>query len=164
VTIHLPFGPYPLDIGTPAASVSFTTQQTLGLSTAPPPGVTALGIVARSDGPNPPAVALALPATQSGPGLSDSFLVAFYSSQPAQGRVLFGSGPGCSGLVEVATQDYFSGAKAHTVLVTGNDLAGTVGDVGILPGQTYWYETVSVTSSGAQVDDNGGKCYSVTMP
>jgi hypothetical protein len=164
VTTHDPFAPYPIDIGTPAVPIFLDTQHTLGLSSTPPQGITAMSIVARGDGPNPPSVALPLPAAHSGLGTSNSFLVAFYSTQPAQGTVLFGSGPGCSGRVEVATQEYFPGAKAHAVLVTGNDLPGSVGDVGILPGQTYWYETVTQTASGAQVDNNGDKCYSVIIP
>jgi hypothetical protein len=62
-----------------------------------------------------------------------------------------------------ATNDVFAGAKAHTVVVTGNDLPGTVGDNGIQAGATYWYETAAVTPTGVQVDDNAGKCYSITM-
>jgi hypothetical protein len=50
------------------------------------------------------------------------------------------------------------------VLVLGNDLPGTVGDNGIVPGTTYLYETVTMTSVGQEVDNNAGKCYSVTIP
>jgi hypothetical protein len=39
-----------------------------------------------------------------------------------------------------------------------------VGDVGITPDVTYWYETVSTSASGTEIDNNGGKCYSVTIP
>lgn len=92
------------------------------------------------------------------------FQVSFRGSQPGQGEVLFGSGPGCSGLVEVATQDQGAGTIEHSVAVTGNDLPGSVGDNGIVPGVTYWYETVTITASGQEVDNNGGRCYSVTMP
>jgi hypothetical protein len=47
----------------------------------------------------------------------------------------------------------------------GNDLPGTVGDNGIVPGTTYWYETVATApSTGQQIDNNNGKCYSVTIP
>ena len=98
----------------------------------------------------------------TGPGTSASFTVSFSSSAPGQGEVYFGTS--CSGLVEVANQDLRPGTTSHTVVVTGNDLAGTVGDIGIQPGTTYSYEAVTVTSSGQQLDNNGGKCYSVTVP
>ncbi|HZU14577.1 MAG TPA: alkaline phosphatase family protein [Chloroflexota bacterium] len=95
----------------------------------------------------------------------DAFEVDFSSMTPDQGMVYFGSGPGCTGLVEVATQDAGTGTTEHRVLVTGNDLPGSVGDNGIVPGTTYWYETVTFSpSSGQQIDNNGGKCYSVTVP
>jgi hypothetical protein len=81
-----------------------------------------------------------------------------------QGEVYFGSGPGCAGLVEVATQDRHAGSTYHTVLVTGNDLPGTVGNNGILPGATYYFEVVAITNSGVETDNNTGKCYSVTIP
>jgi hypothetical protein len=29
---------------------------------------------------------------------------------------------------------------------------------------TYWYEVATVTKSGTELDNNGGKCYSVTVP
>lgn len=92
------------------------------------------------------------------------FVVGFDSTAAGQGMVYFGSGPGCQGLVEVGTQDIHPGATTHAVVVTGNDLPGTAGDNGIVPGATYWYETVTVTSSGTQTDNNGGACYSVTIP
>lgn len=92
------------------------------------------------------------------------FVTGFDSSAPGQGMVYFGSGPGCQGLVEVGTQDIHPGTTTHAVVVTGNDLPGTIGDNGIVPGTTYWYETVTVTSSGPQIDNNNGACYSVTIP
>jgi hypothetical protein len=49
-------------------------------------------------------------------------------------------------------------------VVTGNDLPGTVGDNGIIPGVTYWFEVVTVTRSGVEVDTNTGHCYNVTIP
>lgn len=91
------------------------------------------------------------------------FAVTFTSAQPGQGYVLFGSGPGCQGLVETATRDLGAGTTTHTVLVTGNDLPGTVGDIGLTPGATYSYEVVTASSSGNQVDNNGGACYSFTV-
>lgn len=97
-------------------------------------------------------------------GKTASFTVNFTSSHAGQGEVYFGSGPGCSGLVEVATQDLHAGTTVHAVQVTGNDLPGTVGNNGIQPGTTYWFEVVTVTQSGVQIDDNGGKCYSVMVP
>jgi hypothetical protein len=75
----------------------------------------------------------------------------------------FGSGRGCAGLTEVATRDLFAGTTRHTVVVSGNDLPGTVGDNGIVPGVTYWFEAVTVTRSGVEVDDNGGKCFEETV-
>jgi hypothetical protein len=103
---------------------------------------------------------------QTGTPLSDQegFEVTFSSTSPGQGMVYFGSGPGCLGLVEVATQDAGAGTTNHRVSVTGNDLPGTVGDNGIVPGTTYWYEVVTITKSGTETDNNGGKCYSVTVP
>jgi len=103
---------------------------------------------------------------QTGTVLPDQqgFEVTFTSSQPGQGAVYFGSGPGCLGMVEVATRDAGAGTTYHQVQVQGNDLPGTVGDNGIVPGTTYWYETVTTTTSGTEIDNNGGKCYSVTTP
>lgn len=103
-------------------------------------------------------------ATAQSNGTSGSFVVSFSSAQPGQGEVYFGSGPGCTGLVEVATQDRTAGTTTHTVHVTGNDMPGTVGDNGIQPGMTYSYKVVTVTKSGTETDDNNGTCYSVTVP
>jgi hypothetical protein len=170
VTVHDPFAPYPIDTGVPAAPGYYDTQHTLVLSgglasgQTPPPGITSELAIAHGTGSSFPAVALPLAPNQSGGGVSNSFAVAFYGANGGRGTVLFGPGPGCSGLVEVATNDVFAGAKVHTVVVTGNDLPGTAGDNGIQAGATYWYETAVVTPVGVQVDDNGGKCYSVTVP
>jgi len=103
---------------------------------------------------------------QTGAPLPDQqgFEVTFSSSQPGQGMVYFGAGPACRGLVEVATRDAGGGTTNHDVLVQGNDLPGTVGDNGIVPGVTYWFEAVTSTRSGTEMDRNGGKCYSVTIP
>ena len=92
------------------------------------------------------------------------FTVDFSSALPGQGRVLFGSGPGCAGLVMSATADQGAGTTHHVFTVSGNDLPGTIGDIGITPGATYWYETVLETGAGMLVDDNGGTCYRVTVP
>ncbi|HEX8918303.1 MAG TPA: alkaline phosphatase family protein, partial [Chloroflexota bacterium] len=105
-----------------------------------------------------------LPLSASGSAGSEQFIVSFTSAQPGQGRVYFGSGPGCNGLVAIATQDSGAGTTSHTVTVHGNDLPGSVGDNGIIPGATYWYETVTVTSSGQVIDNNSGLCYQVTVP
>jgi len=103
--------------------------------------------------------------TAQGSGrVSASFVASWSSSKPGQGEVYFGPGPDCSGLVEVGTQDLAPGTTTHTVQVTGNDLPGTVGDNGIQPGATYSYKLVTMSSSGVETDDNGGKCYSVTIP
>jgi hypothetical protein len=93
---------------------------------------------------------------------SNSFTVAFVSTAAGEGRVYFGSGPGCQGLVEVATQDRSPGTTTHMVTVSGNDLPGTVGDIGIQPSTTYWYETATTSHSQEEIDNNNGQCYSVT--
>ncbi len=100
----------------------------------------------------------------AGMSTSASFTVAFNSSAPGQGMIFFAPGTNCSGLVEVATQDTMAGTTAHMVTVTGNDMPGTVGDIGIQPGATYSYEVLAVSPSGTQVDDNKGKCYTVSIP
>lgn len=97
-------------------------------------------------------------------GTLSRFTVDFTSTKPGQSSVLFGPGPGCSGLVMTATGDQGAGSTHHWLVVTGNDLPGTMGDIGITPGATYWYETVTVTSAGVEVDNNNGHCYSVTVP
>ncbi len=89
--------------------------------------------------------------------LAQGFAVTFYTKAPGQGYVLFG--PSCDALVETATRDVGAGTTTHTVFVTGNDLPGTVGDIGLSPGVRYYYETVSVGPSGLEVDNNGGNCY-----
>lgn len=96
--------------------------------------------------------------------IGDMFVVGFDSAKPGTGKVYFGSGPGCAGLVEVGTQDIHPGTTTHAVVVTGNDLPGSAGDNGIVPGTTYWYETVTVSSAGQEIDSNNGACYSVTLP
>jgi len=90
------------------------------------------------------------------------FEVYFRSRVAGQGEVLFGSGPGCTGLTQVATQDQSAGTTQHRILVTGNELPGTSGSNGV-PGGTVWYETVTVTPSGPVVDNNAGRCYSVAV-
>jgi hypothetical protein len=88
---------------------------------------------------------------------TQGFAVTFYSKNPGQGYVLFG--PSCNALVETATRDVGAGTTTHTVIVTGNDLPGTVGDIGLTPGATYYYEAVTVGPNGTEVDNNNGKCY-----
>lgn len=88
---------------------------------------------------------------------TQGFAVTFYSKSPGQGYILFG--PSCNGLVETATRDVGAGTTTHTVFVTGNDLPGTVGDVGLTPGATYYYEAVTVGPNGTEVDNNNGQCY-----
>lgn len=91
-------------------------------------------------------------------------VVGFDSANAGQGQVYFGAGPACAGLVEVATRDLHPGTTTHVVIITGNDLPGSVGDIGLMPGVTYWYEAVTATSTGQQVDNNGGNCYSTVLP
>jgi hypothetical protein len=93
-----------------------------------------------------------------------SFQVDFKSLAPGQGEVLFGPGPNCSGLVMVATQDTGAGTTEHHVTVTGNELPSTAGTNGLVPGATYSYEAVTLTASGQEVVNNGGNCYTVTIP
>jgi Sulfatase len=99
--------------------------------------------------------------TLAGPS-AQGFLLTFLSSQPGQGEVFFGTGPGCAGLVSVATEDQSPGTTRHAIFVTGNDLPGTVGSNGISPGTTYWYETVTTTAGGTEINNNAGNCYPVT--
>lgn len=102
--------------------------------------------------------------TAGEPGVSASIVVSFNSASASDGMVMFGTGPGCAGLVEVATRDLFRHTTTHAVVVTGNDLPGTVGDNGIQPGVQYWYEVVTRGSGAPQTDDNQGACYQVTVP
>lgn len=108
--------------------------------------------------------AIPVVSTSASGGTVSRFTVDFTSNNPGHSMVLFGPGPGCSGLVMTATGDGGAGTTRHWFVVTGNDLAGTVGDTGITPGTTYSYETVTTTASGTETDNNGGKCYTVTMP
>lgn len=103
------------------------------------------------------------PVAQRAPGgVTGSFTVTFPSTAAGQGRVLFGST--CSSLVMTATQDLGAGTTQHAVQVTGNDLQGTVGNVGITPGSRYFFEVMTVTPSGTEVNNNAGQCFSVTIP
>lgn len=113
---------------------------------------------------NPTGPSMVAMSAAGSEGLSGSFTVNFSSTQAGQGEVYFGSGPGCTGLVEVGTGDLGTGTTHHTVVVTGNDMPGTIGNSGIQPGATYFYEMVTTTSSGTVVDNNNGACYSVTIP
>jgi phospholipase C len=90
------------------------------------------------------------------------FVVAFNSKAAGVGTVNFGTS--CNGLVQTATSDAGAGTTSHYVTVTGNDLPGTVGNIGITPGTTYYYQTVSTSASGREVNNNNGQCFSVTVP
>lgn len=159
----LPPNLYPFDTGIAALPGVFDTAaylrlvQFLGPGQPAPPGVTVLVVTKHQ----PIGVPLVAPPGQ---GISRDFMVFWNSKAPGQGQVYFGSGPGCTGLVNVATSDLFAGTTEHGFVVMGDELAGSSGDNGIQPGATYWYERVTVTSSGVEVDNNGGKCYSVTIP
>lgn len=105
----------------------------------------------------PSASASAIPLSQTA-----GFAVTFYSQHAGQGTVLFG--PSCNALVETATNDLSAGTTTHTVLVTGNDLAGTVGNIGLTPGASYYYEVQTFSlAGGVEIDNNGGKCYTETV-
>lgn len=105
---------------------------------------------------SPAAATLPLPLQ-----MTQGVAISFTSTRPGQGYVLFGTS--CNGLVETATRDIGAGTTNHTVLVQGNDLPGTVGDNGLVPGTRYYYAVQSVSSSGVETDDNGGQCYSVVI-
>jgi hypothetical protein len=92
--------------------------------------------------------------------VATAFTVSFVSPVGAQGEVLFGTS--CSGLIMTGNRDAFTGTTQHWILVTGDDLSST--GIGLTPGTTYYYEVVAFTGSGTITDDNGGKCYSVTIP
>lgn len=108
----------------------------------------------------PPAVASATYAWPTSMGLTTAFAVSFSSAIAGQGQVLFGTS--CNGLIGTATEDAFSGTTRHWVLVTRDDFNPY--GVGLTPGTTYYYAVETVSPSGVTVDDNGGKCYSVTLP
>lgn len=131
-------------------------------SPGPPEFFGMTGTMRVTGAPAPPAAVAASPTlTSVGRGVSASFTVTFTSPLPGQGEVIFG--PSCSGLIMTGTQDQGAGTTQHTVVVTGDDLAQ--GDnTGIQPGATYYFEVVTVTSSGTQVDNNGGSCYSIAIP
>jgi hypothetical protein len=118
-----------------------------------------LGCLANTCDPSVSAMTDLLPGTGRSLPLefAQGFAVTFYTAHPGQGSVLFG--PSCDALVETATRDVGAGTTTHTVFVTGNDLPGTVGDIGLTPGARYYYETVSVGPSGTEVDNNNGACY-----
>lgn len=134
-------------------------------------GVNAFGgkfaVIPLSGTPTSPFVAppTAAPQVVSMNGaLSASFTVTFTSVTNGQGEVLFGSGPGCTGLVGVAANDSGAGTNQHSVTVTGNDWGGSAGANPIQPGATYSYEVVTVSKTGAEKNDNNGNCYTVTIP
>ncbi len=102
----------------------------------------------------PTGSSVAIPQTQG-------FAVTFSSAAAGQGYVYFG--PNCQSLVMVATHDLGAGTTTHTVIVSGNDMPGTIGDVGLTPGQSYAYEVLTVSPSGTQTDNNSGACYSFTV-
>lgn len=169
ITSTTPFtlGGRSLQIGRPGGS--FTTFLIGQLHSPPPPSGHFSGYALDGRGTfaaTSPSGVSAVPILTStgGLGVSPSIVVSFPSAAPDTGMVLFGSGVGCAGLVEVATRDLFRQTTTHAVVVTGNDLPGTVGDNGIQPGATYRFEVVSVGSGVPQIDNNQGACYQVTVP
>jgi hypothetical protein len=123
---------------------------------SPPP-------ISPTDPPTPEPRVSVFPGVVASPyGFSAHFTVLFTSETAGQGEVYFGTS--CTGLVSVGTRDLDAGTAEHEVVVTGNDLPGTVGDIGIVPGETYYLEAVTVTSSGTVIDNNDGACYTVTIP
>jgi hypothetical protein len=122
-----------------------------------------LGCLANSCDPSVSAMTDLFSPTTTGGSLdvAQGFAVTFTSKNPGQGYILFGTS--CNGLVETATQDVGAGTTTHTVFVKGNDLPGTIGDVGLTPGVRYYYEAVTVSAQGTEIDNNNGNCYAVTM-
>ncbi len=100
----------------------------------------------------------------SGQGLTASFTVTYSTATAGIGYVLFGAGPGCTGLIGTATEDTQVATNQHTIVVTGNQVPGTFGAMPVIPGATYYFEVVTQGSTGTTVDNNGGTCYSVTVP
>src|SRR5205807_6527974 len=88
------------------------------------------------------------PLTGNRLGTDQAVVVNFTSTKPGQGLVRFGSS--CAALVGTATRDRGAGTTVHSVLVMGNDLPGTVGDIGLVPGESYFYDVVTVGSSGTE--------------
>lgn len=142
---------------TPTTPGTTTTATAIAQTATAPPAPTATAT------PIPvPAVNAVGALAPSPPGVTGRFTVTFSSVTAGQGEVFFG--PSCNALIMVATRDLHAGTTQHAVIVTGNDLPGTLGDVGIQPGATYFFQTVVITPAGQSVDNNGGKCYSVTIP
>jgi hypothetical protein len=111
------------------------------------------------DGSVQPMTDLTQPMANNTPlSVASGFAVTFYSKVPGQGMIYFG--PSCNALVEVATRDVTPNSTTHTVFVSGNDLPGTVGDIGITPGTQYFYEAVTIPRNGVpEIDNNNGNCY-----
>lgn len=124
---------------------------------APPGESVGLG----SGTPPPTVEAVPLVATE-GRGLSAESDVIFTSTAPGQGYIHFAPGPGCTGLVGTTTQDLGAGTTRHFVTVAGDEMNLMAGAV--LPGATYSCEVDTVTSKGVELDNNGGECYTVTIP
>ena len=171
IKIHNPLPKYPFDTGIPAVSGVFpdTTKnlQLLGVLPAgvsAPPGATFAGVISQQGAAGTVVLWFPLPPTTDGPGTSHAFVVGWFSANPGSGQVDFGPGPGCSGLVETATSDLVPRATAHIVVVSGNDLPGTVGDVGILAGASYQFRTVTVTGTGTEINANSGTCHTAQIP
>lgn len=98
---------------------------------------------------------------QSDGGWTSLFRVHLRTNSPATVIVLFG--PTCSDLVETATQDLTgTPSTQHLITARGDDLNG--GSAPVLPGVTYAYDVVVTSGEGQHVLDNGGKCYSITIP
>ncbi len=127
-------------------------------------GIHAFGGVWLAAQPTSPVFSAPIVTAQTSGGATASFTVSFSSTTAGVGMVEFAPGVTCTGLVEVATQDIGAGTTSHTIQVKGNDMPGTVGDNGIQPGTTYSFKVITNTSSGQQVDDNGGQCYTIRIP
>ena len=151
---------------TPATTVATsTTPGTAGPTAVPPTTAptTAPTAAATATSP-PPAVGIFSDLLSSPSGVSGRFAVSYTSTVAGQGQVRFGSGPGCLGLIETGTQDQQAGTTKHMVVVTGDDMPGAATDTGLMPGATYWFELVTMSPGGEETNNNGGKCFSVTIP
>jgi hypothetical protein len=161
----------PYDTAIPAVPGTYlnTTQnlQVEGLLPAgviAPPGLTVIAAISHTPAGSPPAVlSLPLPASSTPFGAtSGGFVVSWYGPNAGMGVVNFGTS--CGGLVGTSFSDMVPGGNLHLVVVTGNEMPGWGGDVGVMAGTTYSFQAATTSSSGTATYNNGGSCYSVSLP
>jgi hypothetical protein len=137
-------------------SPNFATGDFLGVVCSPFP--VSPSVPGGEPPPTGPSRASVLPIVRdSSPG----FLVTFSSTLPGQGQVLYGQGPACPAHPYRATHDEGAGTTSHRITVV--DAPGQPHT--IEPGATYSFKVVTQTrGGGTETDDNGGACYTVTIP